>query len=250
MTMERRQADEDRPGRAQGAGLPALKHAPLREQVYRRLREALMSGRFPPREVITIRSIAESLGTSAMPVREALRRLVAEQALEVLRNRSVAVPSMTRVRFEELYRVRVMLEGTAAAWAATRITPGELRALDRLSRDIERCIEAGDTQSYLKANASFHFGIYHAARSQVLLPIIESLWLQVGPFFNHTAAAANDYRLAHQHHEEALAGLVARDPEAARAGIAGDITAAAEYLLAGYPFDEPDVPAVPGQAAE
>jgi DNA-binding GntR family transcriptional regulator len=242
MAMERRQADAGRPGRAQGPDLPALKHDPLREQVYLQLREALMSGRFKPGEVIPIRSIAEAMGTSAMPVREALRRLVAEQALEVLRNRSVALPPMTRERFDELYRVRVMLEGTAAAGAATRITPGELRTLERLSREIERHIKAGDSSAYLKSNVTFHFAIYHAARSRVLLPLIESLWLQVGPFFNHTAKVG-DYRLAHQHHEEALAGLAARDPEAARAGIVGDITSSAEYLLEAYPFDQPDGPA-------
>ena len=230
-------------------GLTALKHDPLRERVYRQLRDALMSGRFKPREVITIRSIADALGTSAMPVREALRRLVAEQALEVLRNRSVAVPPMTRERFDELYRVRVTVEGTAAAWAASRITPAELRSLDRLSGEIERHVQDGNASGYLKANMKFHFAIYRAARSQVLLPLIESLWLQVGPFFNHTASAG-DYRLAHQHHQEALAGLAARDPEAAREGIAGDITAAAEYLLEVYPFDEAGALAEAADAAK
>jgi DNA-binding GntR family transcriptional regulator len=238
-------------GRGQRQGLPALKHNPLREQVYQRLREALMSGRFQPREVITIRSIAEALGTSAMPVREALRRLVTEQALEVLRSRSVAVPSMTRARFEELYRVRVMIEGTATAWAAGRITPDELHALERLSQKIEGHIRSGDVAGYLDSNLRFHFTIYRAARTQVMLPMIESLWLQVGPFFNHTAkAGVGDYRLAHQHHEEALAGLTARDPEAARAGIEADITAAAEYLLEVYPFDQGDAPATGSAAAD
>lgn len=223
----------------------------MREQVYQRLREALMRGRFQPREVITIRSIAEALGTSAMPVREALRRLVTEQALEVLRSRSVALPSMSRTRFEELSRVRVMLEGTAAAWAASRIMVDELRALERLSREIEGHIRSGDISAYLDSNVRFHFAIYSAARTQVMLPMIESLWLQVGPFFNHTARAGiGNYRLAHQHHEEALAGLAARDPEAARGGIEADISAAAEYLLAVYPFNEAGDPATAIEAAK
>ena len=230
-------------------GLTALKHDPLREQVYRQLRDALMSGRFKPREVITIHSVADALGTSAMPVREALRRLVAEQALEVLRNRSVAVPPMTRERFDELSRVRVTVEGTAAAWAATRIHSVELRALERISGEIERHIEDGNRSAYLKANVKFHFAIYRAARSQVLLPLIESLWLQVGPFFNHTASAG-DYRLAHQHHQEALAGLAAGDPEAAREGVAHDISAAAEYLLDVYDFDKADAVAPAADAAK
>lgn len=228
-------------------GFTTLKHDPLREKVYRHLRMALMRGRFKPREVITVRSIADALGTSPMPVREALYRLVSEQALEVQRTRSVAVPPMTRERFGELYRVRVMLEGTAAAWATTRLTPTELRSLERLSDEIKRHIEGGNAPGYLKANAKFHFTIYRAARSRVLLPLIESLWLQVGPFFNHTASAG-DYRLGHKHHEEALAGLIAHDAEAAREGIARDITAAAEYLLDVYPFDEAEVPAAPSDA--
>jgi DNA-binding GntR family transcriptional regulator len=211
-------------------GLAPLKHDPLHERVYGELRDALMAGRFKPGEVVTVRGLAAALGTSPMPVREALRRLVEAQALEVRRNRSVAVPAMTRRRLEELYRVRMMLEGTAAAWAAERITPRELRSLERLSREIAGHVAANDVPAYLRKNLLFHFAIYRAARPEVLLPLIESLWLQIGPFFNHTAEEL-DYRLSQQHHEEALAGLVARDPDAARAGIERDIAEAARYLL-------------------
>jgi DNA-binding GntR family transcriptional regulator len=204
----------------------------LHERVYGELRTALMTGRFLPGQSVTIRALADAFGTSAMPVREALRRLVAEQALEILPNRSVIVPRMTRARLEDLRRVRVAIEGMAAEQAAAHITAEELDKLQALLDEMRAKVKEGGAHGYLSQNQDFHFTIYAAARSAVLLPIIESLWLQIGPVLTVISA---DLKLsaifAEKHHTKALTALRRGNGASARAAIAGDISEAADYLL-------------------
>jgi DNA-binding GntR family transcriptional regulator len=84
------------------------------ERVYSRLREAILNGHFEPGRSVTLRGVAKLLDVSPMPVREALRRLTAERALELLSNRRVAVPIMTITKLEEICDARIALETAAA----------------------------------------------------------------------------------------------------------------------------------------
>src|SRR4249920_1390009 len=102
--------------------VPKLQRNTLNEEVYEQLKQALMSGRIAPGSTMTIRSLASSFGISVMPVREALRRLVAEHVLVLLPNRSVALPVFTRERFDEITRIRTSLEGLAAEAGGPQIT--------------------------------------------------------------------------------------------------------------------------------
>jgi len=87
---------------------------PLNGRVYAKLRAELMNGTFEPGEIVSIRGLAERLGTSTMPVREALNRLIADRALEARANRTIAVPLITRTGYRAVCEVRQALEGLAA----------------------------------------------------------------------------------------------------------------------------------------
>src|SRR5271154_278523 len=115
----------------------------LRLRVYRSLARGLMAGMFKPGEAVTLRTLAKRLGTSAMPVREAVSRLIAERALVLLPNRSVIVPRMSRTRFAQLSRTRQMLEGTLAEIAAARATPELLHRLAENDEARKRCAAQG-----------------------------------------------------------------------------------------------------------
>ena len=95
-------------------GLGPIASQPLREQVYERLRHALMSGQIAPGRKLTSRKLAAELGTSDMPVRSALMRLQALHALEQLANGSMTLPAMTRDRFSDLMTTRLICEPAAA----------------------------------------------------------------------------------------------------------------------------------------
>lgn len=210
-----------------------LRHATLSDRVYCDLRELLVAGQVAPGEKLNPRAIASALGTSAMPVREALRRLMAEQAVEFLPNTAIRVPVMTAARFREVRAIRIALEGMATEVAAAAITPGELAAARRHAREF---LDAPDDapEQIVRANKNLHFAVYRAARMPVLLQMIEALWTQVGPVINLDIRSGSErirQRHAQRHHAAMLEALARGDGEAARAALAADITDAGDFIL-------------------
>lgn len=161
--------------------LAPLTHLTLFERVYGKLSDALTTGAFAPGETLTIRGLAEQLGTSVMPAREALRRLAAEGALDVQPNRSIRVPVMDAASASELCRLRMLLEGEATAIAATRMTPERLQIVQGFHRDFESSVKTGNVFRLLESGQRLHFAIYEAAESPRMFAIIQMLWLQNGP---------------------------------------------------------------------
>ena len=166
------------------AAEPEISQATLRDQVYESLREALSQGKFMPGQKLTIRSIAGALGVSVMPVREALRRLTAEGALEMRPNRSVRVPLMTRAKIKELCDIRMALEGLATERAAEHVTPAKLRELQQVALEIVAARERGDVATDRSKIREFHFTLYRISGQSTLVRMIEALWLQTGPYMN------------------------------------------------------------------
>jgi DNA-binding GntR family transcriptional regulator len=209
---------------------PPLRLAPARrrtgetvqEFAFRRLRHAIMTGRFPPGLAVTIRGLAELLDVSAMPVREAMRRLVAERALDLLDNRRVRVPEMTPARFDALIAARILLECEAARQALPRITPNDLADLRRLDEAADEVFAKGDVERTIEANFAFHRHLYSLAPSDALTPLIESIWLQIGPFMRAALKGATVYNRADRHHE-ALAAIEAKNPTDLSRAVEADV---------------------------
>ena len=194
----------------------------LNRWVYEQLREAIVTGRFVPGRSVTLRGVAEQLGVSPMPVREALRQLVAERALVIHDNRRVAVPEMSTARLEELGTARVLLEGELAERALPHLDAAGLQALRRLDGEVDLALEQGNPERYMRFNHDFHMALYRAAPSRVLLPLVESLWLQVGPFLRLVMGRLGTASFVDRH-RAALAAIQARDALALRQAIAADI---------------------------
>ncbi|RVB74206.1 MULTISPECIES: GntR family transcriptional regulator [unclassified Mesorhizobium] len=209
-------------------GSAAQKTAHVR--VHAGLKEALMNGDFLPGQRLVVRRLAEQYRTSAMPVREALRQLVSDEAMFDHPNRGVIVPEATVARISDLVRVRCSVEGTAAEWAATTITPNELDELAKLNSLMRDCVERNVMADYLGLNRRFHFTMYHAARSPVVQQIIEKLWLQAGPFLNIVRSDVT-YGLGLDHHDDMLAALRRADGAAARKALVADLREAADIIL-------------------
>lgn len=196
--------------------------SPKHDQVYDALRAALVTGRIVPGRAVTLRGLATSLGVSPMPVREAIRRLAAEGGLVVRANRRVSVPDMTPDRFDELVRARSLLEPEAAARALPHIDEARLRRIEAADLAIEDALATGDVDGYMAANHRFHFEIYRAADSSVLVPLIESLWLRFGPFMRRVYGRFGTAILVDQH-ELAVAAIRAGNETALRDAIRADI---------------------------
>lgn len=212
------------PRRAAEIKLVAIEHDTLQARAYEELRNALMSGAMRPGHVLSYRSLAKALGTSPMPVRDAVRRLITERALEARPNRAIVVPQLTREQIEEIYKIRISLEGLAAFEAASRATDEDVAELKKYEEAMEAAVQADNVRKYVDNNWRFHFKIYSLAGMPQLLEVIKSLWLQIGPMLN-TQLAAFD------HHQSAIKALVRRDGEAARQAIARDLGEARTTLI-------------------
>lgn len=220
--------DADKKSTAEIPSAPAPRET-LPDHVYRQLKELILSGDIEPGQSITIQSLATAFEVSHMPVREALKRLTAERALTVVSGRSVGIPPLSRDRLEDLRRVRDEVESIAVQWAAERIEEPALARLDALNDKLDSAVTTGDTKSYLHANREFHFTIYDAAGSPILMSIIEGLWLQISPYFNLLQKSGN-YVESNQHHRALADALRKGDPVAARQALQADIATAANSL--------------------
>jgi DNA-binding GntR family transcriptional regulator len=212
--------------------LAPVDNSTLRERVYRALRQAILEGHFSPGEALPTRSLAQVLGTSVMPVRDALLRLHAEGGVELLPNRAARLPVLSCDSIAELYEVRLNLEGLAAAMAAERIERDELLDVERAFTGMKEASARSDVSAFLRENQLFHFGIYRAAKSFHMLPIIEALWLKGGPLLRPFVKGSRvQQRLfdGHDGHARALEGLTRRNAEMAREGILDDLVAAARW---------------------
>ncbi|VXD04774.1 Fatty acid metabolism regulator protein [Pseudomonas sp. 8Z] len=203
----------------------------LQEQLYQRMRASLLAGRFQPGQAMKIRDLATQWGTSSMPVRAALQRLVAEGALEGEPQRSVRVPVMTSQRYEQIVQVRLALEGLAVELATSRLDKADLAILRDCVQRMDQAIEQRQVQAYLDANSQFHLHLYGACGNPVLLRSIESLWLQIGPFFNRLFTDADLSLRLNDLHEEAFTAIEAGDAKAARQAMEQDLAYFARFLL-------------------
>lgn len=157
-----------------------------------------------------------------MPVREALRQLAAESALEILGNRRVMVPRMTAMKFTELCEARIALESHAAVRALPYVDDERLEQLRQLDLAIDQAQLRGELELISPLNQRFHRLLYGANPHQITLPLIESLWLQLGPFVRLATQQLQDHYLIDRH-KEAIQAIERRDSLALQLAIGSDI---------------------------
>jgi DNA-binding GntR family transcriptional regulator len=166
----------------------------LAEQAYARLRTALASGVFKPGETLSIRGLARLLGVSATPARDAIARALWEGSLENGPNRTVVVPELTLASVQDIYAVRMNLEGLATELAAPNFHSPDLSKLEAIYEAYCAAIESQQLAKMLETNEQFHFLIYNQSNNMLLVEMIKSLWLKMGPSLNFLFPAYLDKR--------------------------------------------------------
>ncbi|WP_185985252.1 GntR family transcriptional regulator [Aureimonas mangrovi] len=215
------------------AELPLASHS-LADQVRARLEDMLCSGVLKPEDRTSIRELAEAMGVSTMPVRDAVSRLVAGGALAIERNRAVVVPKLSIADFQDLTEARILTEAEATRRAAQRMTPEILNELRRINDAfVEAMGDPGSTEP-VPINQRLHFCLYDAAGSATLSRIIASNWLRAGPMINldigmPTRRSRNASSM--QAHAALLLALEAGDVEGAAAAVTIDIQSAAASII-------------------
>jgi len=220
-----------------------LRSIMIHDQVYVSLRRAIMSGHFNPGDQLSARGLAKDFGISQMPVRDALNRLTSDRAIERTGDRRYCIPNLDAEYVADLRNARVINEGAAAALAASKITKKALQEINRAQELIEEAAEHSltikelgqdDVSEYVFLNKQFHFAIYKAAESPVLLSIIETLWLRYAPgialYLHISFTGSSKPKLArmnkahHSSHKRIIRALKAGDAEKSRAMMVEDIT--------------------------
>ncbi|MBA4219487.1 MAG: GntR family transcriptional regulator [Methylobacterium sp.] len=212
----------------------SLQHETLGERVTGELRALLIAGRLAPGEKLSLRRVAEALGVSMMPVREAVSRLAADKALEVLPGRAVRVPVLTLAQFRELTRIRLVVEGFAAEEATKVITDAQIAVVaQHEAAFLAAAKDPPDPAAAVGANRDLHFALYEAAGMPSLIEMISRLWLKAGPILNldmRHEPRRLDGGSAVVAHAQLLDALRRRDPAAARQALVEDISAAADHI--------------------
>jgi DNA-binding GntR family transcriptional regulator len=192
------------------------------DYAYARLRNAIMVGAVRPGTALTFRGLAEALDLSPTPIREAVRRLSSEKAITVLENRRLMVPDMSEGRFEELVQLRIVLETYAAERALPYLSEIDIEAMRKLDDAMDGALAMRDLDTLTRINQEFHKYLYCLNPFQTVMPLIESVWLQLGPFQRQVIEDIETVPLV-DHHKEMLAAMGARDVEALCTAIERDV---------------------------
>jgi DNA-binding GntR family transcriptional regulator len=203
----------------------------LSARIYNKVREGLIVGNFAPGERLLMQDLAEQLGTSVTPVREACLRLVSEQALELRSGRFVSVPGLSRSRYVQIKLIRMALEGLAAELAAENVTKPEIDQLAGFHSAFVASEKAGDFGAARAANRSFHFGVYRLSKMPMLIGQIESMWVSMGPILNVYYREIPHEYVGAEEHDHILDALRSGNKVKAREGVENDIKRAATSLL-------------------
>jgi len=203
----------------------------LQEQVYAQLRASLSDGRFKPGQTLTIRDLAQQLGTSVMPVREALHKLTSEQVLDMTAARSVRVPALGGAKFQEICEARILLEGQLAELAAERADAGDIERLEQAHEGFSSGKVARDPSVPLRRNREFHFAVYAAAHHSTLFDLVEPLWVRCGPSMLalfEELGSDQIKRVASKTHDSIVRAIREHRAADAKRGVVDDIKATLE----------------------
>jgi DNA-binding GntR family transcriptional regulator len=216
----------------------------LAESTYARLRYALIVGQLAPGESMTLGVLARRFGTSVTPVRDALSRLAAAEALHHHQSGAV-VPVLSRNELDELLQLRLAVEGFAFANAVAHHRVSDWRGFKVLHADLCRAIEFDDPVRFAGAVWSVRVAILGLGRSSVLAMLANRVWCRLGPTFTHMAADTERRRSVSHHLGMIVTAIGHRDCERARKALIDEIVAGTAPLSGAVANDLPAPPLAP-----
>mgnify|MGYP003916055299 FL=1 len=193
------------------------------EWVYRQLRTRVMYGDIAPGQSLTLRGVGKQYDVSMTPVREAVRRLVAEGALTMSQSGRVSTPELSNERIEELAALRALIEVELATRALPRAHLALIERLQTINTSVAEAVAHRDAVSYIRTNLEFHRTLYLRAQAPAMLAMTETVWLQMGPTMR---ALYGRLRRTDppRYHRLIIAALRAGDEPGLRLAVRSDVT--------------------------
>ncbi|MCL0032923.1 GntR family transcriptional regulator [Peptococcaceae bacterium] len=190
-------------------------YKPLREAVFEAVRDAIISGKFKPGERLMEVQLAEEMGVSRTPVREAIRKLELEGFVKIMPHKGAYVAKISIKDIIDVFEVRAVLEALAARLAAKQITEDELKQLKRAAMSIVDLADGHDIEEAVKVDTEFHDIIYKASRNEKLVQFITHLKEQMKRFRATSLALLGRTKMALEEHEKIVQALWDRNEELA-----------------------------------
>ena len=187
----------------------------LGEQVYRTVRDLIVSQVFPPGSKLNVEQLGRDLGVSRTPVWDAMRRLETETLVEVVPRHGVFVTNYGVAKIRDLFAVRGTLEGLAARQAAAHLAPEARVALQAALRELRRAARRKDLDHYSRAAIRLHDAVLAAAGNQVLTRVLENVYAQILVLRLHSLHLAERLEASVAEHGAIAAAVIGGDPDEA-----------------------------------
>lgn len=207
-------------------------YQPLREVVCETLRDAVRRGILQPGERLMEIQLAEDLGVSRTPVREAIRKLEMEGYVIMMPRRGTYVADLSIRDINEVFEIRTSLESLASGLAAERINDDELEKLQRLLVEIGAYIKSGDMESIVRTDTEFHDLLYQASRNSRLVGIISNLREQLTRFRTTSMSFPGRLKATLEEHRKIVEAIAQGDEKAARKAAEHHMEKSEQTLLA------------------
>ena len=206
-------------------------YLPLRDVVFQTLRQAILRGELKPGERLMEIHLAQRLGVSRTPVREAIRKLELEGLVLMIPRKGAVVAEITVSDLEDVLEVRLALEELAVKHACRRITPEQLREVERLAEAFRNTLDGDDVGACAQADMNFHEAIYEATGNSRLVQILNNLREQMYRYRMEYLKDRQSHRQLTQEHGEILQALRERDETSALAATVRHIERQKEYII-------------------
>jgi DNA-binding GntR family transcriptional regulator len=194
--------------------------ASLRNKVFKHIKTQIITGEYSPGETLLESKLADELGVSRTPIREAIRLLELEGLVETTAKKGAAVLGISKKDVEDIFAIRQLIEGLAGRWAALHLAPEETKELQKIFDLMEFYALKNDVEELTELDNKFHHIIYEASGSKILKLTLSNLheYVQMARL---ESLKIHD-RLPHtlEEHRAILDAFLARDPEAAEKALA------------------------------
>ncbi len=187
----------------------------LRGKVFTRLQNDILNGKYEPGESLVETKLSEELGVSRTPVREAIRQLELEGLVQSIPNKGVTVNGISSQDIEDIYTIRMLIEGLAARWAAEKITPAELRELKEALELEEFYTRKNDAGQLMHFDSRFHDIVFKASKSKPLMQTLSTFHHYVQRARNASLTNPDRAKQVLREHKAILQAIMEHDADKA-----------------------------------
>ncbi len=187
----------------------------LRGKVFTQLQNDILNGKYSTGDSLIETRLSEEMGVSRTPIREAIRQLELEGLVQSIPNKGAIVTGISAKDIEDIYIIRMMIEGLAARWAAENITDDELAELKETIELEEFYTLKNDTEHLLKFDSMFHEIIFKASKSRPLMHMLSTFHHYLQSARNISISSPGRAQKALEEHKAILKAITERDSEMA-----------------------------------